>query len=148
VTFSDLQKANLVMFAAREAGVDGSLEQMKAICYCIRNRARAGWYDGSWFLVMQHAQEHSAHFPEDVLIDPSHRAFQRLTRDVDEIFFGDKAGVWGGDDAGPDLSQTLEVQKYWCFLNRPLTTWFKDNIIADKTNHPNTAQMGLMMFYE
>lgn len=147
MTFTDLQKANLVMFAAHQVGERGSLEQMKAICYCIRNRARAGWYDGSWFLAIQHAQEHSAHPFEEVMIDPSSRAFQRLTRDIDEIFFGDQ-GVYGGDDVGPDLSQTLATQKYWCFLNRPFLPSFQEKIIADKKNHANTAQMGLMMFYE
>jgi hypothetical protein len=137
------------MFAARQAGAEASLEQMKAICYCIRNRARAGWHDGGIFLAVELAQEHSAHEEKPVIIDPNARPFQRLTRDIDEVFFGDRHGSpFGVDDASPDLSDTLAKQKFWCFLDRPIRPWFKTNIIDDHKNHANTAQMGLMLFYE
>lgn len=149
MTNTDLQKAQLVMFAARHAGPKATLDQMKGICYCIRERVRAGWNDGKWMDVLQEAEDKAPHFDDllDAKIDTERREFQLLLRDIDDIFYGQKMG--SAEMAG-DLESSVEQnrQKYWCFLNRPRIPWFETNIIGDQKNHPNRTQAGLMMFYE
>ncbi len=142
----DIERAQLAIFAAREAGPSAALEQMMAICYCIRNRVRAGWEDGSWLRVLENAQTHAAHDP--LLpwpLDPNQRAFQMLIRDIDDLYYGD---LERDRDQGGDLEQAVGTQKYWSFANRPVRDWFKQNIQQDKENHAGKSQMGLMMFFE
>jgi hypothetical protein len=147
MTQKDVDRVMLVRYAAFEAGPRGSLEEMKAICYCLRNRVRAGW--GEWMDVIETADEHRANEPNELIrIDHNSRAYQRLLHEVDDIYFGHSSNY--GD--GPTLEDTLcEKQRpcfYWMYLNRPIRQWFKDTIATDKQNHPSNATMGLMMFFE
>lgn len=147
MTQKDVDRVMLVRYAAFEAGPRGSLEQMKAICYCLRNRVRAGW--GEWMDVIETADEHRANVPNELIrIDHNSRTYQRLLHDVDDIYFGHNSSY--GD--GPTLEDTLCAKErpnfYWLFLDRPMRQWFKDNIAGDKENHPSNATMALMMFFE
>lgn len=151
MTLSDFQRAQLVAFAAREAGPSGSLEQMKGICYCIRNRVRAGWEGGSWLSVIENAYRHAAHIGDSLMpLDPDSRDLQRLLREIDDIYFGSSFET--SIDEGMDLEGSLNEQdhekKFWCFLNRPVRPWFQENILNDKKNHRSRTQMGLLMFIE
>ena len=152
MTLSDYQRAQLVLFAAREAGPGASLEQMKAICYCIRNRVRAGWFDGSWISCIDHAHEVNAHEPTTrFYTEEAYRPFQRLLRDVDDIYYGNgqpKSMAESATDEGISLEESVGQQMYWCFINRPIRPWFAVNIVSDQINHPSRSQMGLLMFYE
>lgn len=148
MTQKDVDRVMLVRYASFEVGPRGSLEQMKAICYCLRNRVRAGW--GEWLDVIETAGETLCNEPtESAAIDTSNRAYQRLLHDVDDIYFGHSSA---GYDEGQTLEDTLcDPQRpcfYWLFLNRPKRQWFTDNIANDKVNHPSNATMGLMMFFE
>ena len=145
MTMNDLQRAALVLFAAREAGEGASLEQMKAICYCMRNRVRAGWHDGSWLASIEHADEVAAHDYMTMRLDPANRALQRLTHDIDDICYGTGIETLAGEG---DLESSIGEQKFWMFLNRPPSSWFVKHIVKDQKNHPSHAQMGLMMFFE
>lgn len=153
MTNTDLQKAQLVMFAARHAGPKATLDQMKGICYCIRERVRAGWNDGKWMDVLQAAEENAPHHfvaiheNLDGSIVTERREFQMLLRDVDDIFYSQKAGM---SEMPNSLESSIEQnrEKYWCFLNRARTPWFDQHIVGDQKNHPNRTQAGLMMFYE
>jgi hypothetical protein len=147
MTQKDVDRVMLVRYAVQEAGPRGSLEQMKAICYCLRNRVRAGW--GEWMDVIESADEHRANEPNELIrIDHNSRAYQRLLHEVDDIYFGHSASF--GD--GPTLEDALCAKErpnfYWLFLDRPMRPWFKDNIAGDKENHPSNATMALMMFFE
>lgn len=146
MTQKDVDRVMLVRYAAFEAGPRGSLEQMKAICYCLRNRVRAGW--GEWMEVIETADETRANEPNELIrIDHNGRAYQRLLHDVDDIYFGH-----GSFEDGTTLEDSLcEKERpcfYWMFLERPMRQWFKDNIAGDKENHPSNVTMGLMMFFE
>ncbi len=148
MTQKDVDRVMLVRYAVQEAGERGSLEQMKAICYCLRNRVRAGW--GEWMEVIESAGEHLANMPPEPLnIKLDSRAYQRLLHDVDDIYFGHSSA---GYEEGQTLEDTLCDKErpcfYWLFLNRPKRQWFTDNIATDKENHPSNATMGLMMFFE
>jgi hypothetical protein len=152
MTMSDFQRAQLVAFAVKEAGPKASLEQMKAICFCMRNRVRAGWHDGNWLRAIEEASESAAHDPDPVVVlNPDSRELQRLLREIDDIYFSNSD--WGqSSDEGISMEASLTEEKhekkYWCFLQRPMRPWFKENILDDRENHKSRTQMGLMIFIE
>jgi hypothetical protein len=156
VTLNDLQRAALVLFAVREAGAGASVEQMKAICYCMRNRVKAGWHP-DWLTAMEHAQETAGNLPgAPATIDVNDRAFQVLLHDIDDIYFSTAGNSkpmmeeGPGEQSGETMEEALKECKYWQFLGpgRPVNPWFTENIAGDHENHPCRAQMGLMMFFE
>lgn len=151
MTMSDFQRAQLVAFAAREAGPSGSLEQMKGICYCIRNRVRAGWEDGSWLNVIENAHLHAAHAEDKVMnLNPESRELQRLLREIDDIYFGSSfaSSIEEGMSLEGSLCEEDHEKKFWCFLNRPTRPWFQEHVLNDKQNHRSRTQMGILMFIE
>lgn len=149
MTLNDIQRAALALFAAREAGPSASLEQMKGICYVIRNRVRAGWFDGNWITVMEHADEASGNMPaERFYLDLQSRSLQRLFRDIDDIYYGGGSGNSWTPEQAADLETAVGKQLYWMFIDRPHNPWFVERILRDPENHPNRAQAGTMMFYE
>ena len=155
MTQKDVDRVMLVLYAMQEVGQSGSLEQMKAVCYCLRNRVRAGW--GDWKSVLWSAGESSAHLPaEPVEIDINNRAYQRLLRDVDDIYFGHSgmSGSYGDavSGAGGDLEDSLCAKDheccYWAFLGMPMKDWFVETIVQDPQNHPNRVSMTSMLYFE
>ena len=150
MTQSDLYKAALAMFAARAAGEKGSLEQQKAIAYCIRNRVKAGWNDGNWLAVIEDADDFMGNLPGPrVRLDANGRAFVRLLRDIDEIYYGGQrfAGQTGNEE-GDSLESAVGNAKFWLFLSQPFNPWFVEHIIHAPDSHPNRGQMGLMQFFD
>jgi hypothetical protein len=139
MTLNDLQRAALVMFAAREAIETGSLQTMKGICYVIRNRVKAGWYDGTWFAVLEHHRESAGNEPRDIELDASNRILQMMIRDVDDIFYSQ-----GSDPVEEAIGKCL----YWNFIDRPAKQWFRENIIGNEKDHPIRAHIGMALFYE
>lgn len=159
MTLNDVQRAELALFAAREAGFDASLEQMKAICYCIRNRVKQGWHDGQWLTVMEHAEEAAGNLKDArTVLDPANRTLQRLIADVDDIYYGSPQTDDGLKNRFPtaqifateggSLEETLKKSCYWMFVNKPRTPWFQENILDRPDEHPLRTQMGLMVFFE
>lgn len=146
MTLNDLQRAELVAFAAREVGDDGNLEQMKAVCYIIRNRVRAGWSDGNWLTVMEEHFQIAGNERPDCRLRLEDRRLQALARDVDAIFYGHE------DDEVSRTCMRQDKQRgpifYWCFVQRPIREWFKAAIIADPVNHRSRSQIAFMYLYE
>lgn len=156
MTLNDVQRAALALFAARAAGKGASLEQMKAIAYCIRKRVWDGWHDGSWLSVIEHADEALANPPgARFYLDVNSRILQRLISDIDDIYFSSR----------PSSSPTYESKTaqqympegafdavgkccYWLFLNQPIRPWFQENVLNRPEQHSHRAQMGLMLFLE
>lgn len=149
MTMNDLQQAAVIQFAAREVG-DGTVEQMKAVCHCLRNRLAAGWAENI-FTIVENATDPwaSAHGPASlgVKLDFTDRRLRELARDIEQILYplggmtDDVARICGRQDRdrGPLL--------YWNFINRPTTDWFRDNI-ARSPQHPNRAQFSFLYLYE
>jgi hypothetical protein len=156
VTLNDVQKAELALFAARAAGERPSLEQMKAIAYVIRNRVKAGWHDGQWLTVIERAPEAAGNLEgARVVLDPNNRALQRLIADVDDIYYRVGARDQGtGNSAqrfaaeAEDMADVLGRTLYWCFIDQPMSPWFKENVLDRPEEHVMRAQMGTMMFFE
>ena len=152
---TEIQKAELALFSARAAGQDASLEQMKAIAICIRNRVKAGWGDGNWLAVMEESAEHLANLPSDPMrLDPGNRNLQRLAREIDDIYYGggQHADAWiawrAGQGGEGSLDEALKDAKYWAFVREPMQAWFIERVIHDPENHREAANMGTMLFFE
>lgn len=148
MTQKDMDQAMLVRFAVLEAGPRASLEQMKAICYCLRNRVRSGW--GEWMEVIASAEETRSNEPQEkTQIDLTSRTYQRLVHEIDDIYWG---RALDSSEEGRSLEDVLCNDEkyffYWLFLDRPMTLWFKQTIATDQKNHPSGATMGTMMFFE
>ena len=155
MTLADAQKAALALFAARQAGPEGSLEEMKAICYIMRNRVRAGWHDGSWMRAIEAAEDCAGNVPwTPFRLEPERRAFQRLLQDIDGIYYGSAEGAgWDLDFEQSLGAQTVMGVKrpallYWCWVDREMTQWFQRNIIGQPKEHDQRAQLGSMLFFE
>jgi len=152
MTHNESQKALLVHFAVREVGPKGSLEQMKVVCYCLRNRVRAGW--GDWMEVVEHAKDVAAHeaavYP---YLDANSRSYQMLLQAVDDIYYAQpKVESWNGvkidqDAQGDTIESAVGSGMYWRFLDRPLRPWFQQNIVDQKKEHAERSSMGLMLVY-
>jgi hypothetical protein len=140
LTPKTLNQAALVLAAAREVG-EGSVEQMKAIAICLRNREKAGWADDI-LGVIELMDETAAHDDQGHVLDGANRELQRLTHDIEQVYYE------GGADLPDAEGEGLHDAKYWCFLTRPIRDWFRDQIIRDPENHPNRAQVGPIMFYD
>lgn len=159
MTLNDVQRAALALFAAREAGRDASLEQMKAIAYCVRNRVKAGWHDGQWLSVIEQSDQAAANSATiRVTLDPNNRILQRLIADIDDIYYGLTANYAQNTTRTPtaqafatqavDIEDAIGKSCYWCWLNRPFTPWFQKNILDRPDSHAHRTQMGLMAFFE
>jgi hypothetical protein len=158
MTLNDVQRAALALFAAREAGEGGSLEQMKAIAYIVRNRVKAGWFDGQWLTVIEHSWESAGNLAKKrALLDPSNRIFQRFVADIDDIYYGagrptrvihetPTAQRFAAD--GGELEAATSSALFWAWLDRPYTPWFNENILGQSRSHPMRAQMGLLAFFD
>lgn len=158
MTTNTLAQAMLVEFAVREAGTDASLDEMKAICYALRNRVRAGWHGGDWIACMEAAGESAGNERLVNLnrIEPQNRPLQMLLMQVEDIFFGarqqpDKG--WGGEKVDPDaqgdsLEAAIGTALYWVHIKREIRPWFVENIIRDHQNHPERTSLGLWRFHK
>ena len=143
MTLNDLQRAAVVLFAAREAGPDGSLDQMRAICHVIRNRVQAQWCEdyleainGDWEI----SNISYGNFP----VRLKDRNLALLTKEIEGIVYGQTddeiAKLCGRQDKehGPLL--------YWSFIDRPMTEWFVQNIVRKPEEHRQRAQVGNNMY--
>lgn len=143
MTLNDLQKAALILFAAREAGDTGSLQAMRGICYAIRNRVRTGWYDGNWLDVIENADESAGNLPwrdaDPVRLTVNDRGLQMLARDIDGIFYS------GGDD---EVAAAIDNALYWQRIDKPIRQWFVDNIVRRPEDHGRRAQISSIVFFD
>jgi hypothetical protein len=146
MTLNDLQRAAVVLFAAREVGTHGGLEQMKAVCHVLRNRVQAGWAE-NYLAVLEQAAGAPANEPGgEGRLDVNSRSLGELARAIDDIFYGcagdDIAHICGRQDKehGPLL--------YWAFVDRPVTGWFKENIAGKPKEHFQRGIVGFMYLYE
>lgn len=149
MTLNELQKGALVLFAAREAIDTGSLSAMKAVCFIIRNRVKAGWHDGNWLTCIEYAPEVAGNLPPENprILDLNERALQLLARDVDGIFQGTTMDDLASGFGDPGAKGTRPAL-YYQFMNRPATPWFQKHIVNDRRNHAIRTRLDPMVFFE
>lgn len=149
MTLNELQRGALVLFAAREAIDTGSLSAMKAVCFIIRNRVKAGWHDGNWLTCIEHAAEVAGNLPPETprLLNLNERSLQMLTRDVDGIFHGTAMDELANGFGDPGMKGSRPAL-YYQFMNRPASPWFEERIKGDRANHAIRTRLMPMVFYE
>jgi hypothetical protein len=150
MNLATFERAQVAAFAYRQARHTGSLDCMKAVCYLLRNRVKAGWGDGSWLSVIEAAgavagnslaSEPSAHF------SASDRLLQLIMRDVDDIYLGQEH--W--DDAARMVVMGDDAKKpgalYYSFVDRDPSSWFVENIVRKPAEHAHVGNIGPMMLF-
>lgn len=151
MTLRDFQLARLAEFCFREVGPRGSLEEMKAIAICLKNRAAKGWHDGNLILVIEHAEDHAAHEnTQQTKLNPDSRELQRLLREIEGSYYGDDVGQpVEGLTTVQSLTEQGHEKLYWCYIDgRVMRPWFKTTILADQQNHKSRTHMGNLLFLE
>lgn len=149
MTIHELQRAALVLFAAREVANPESLQAMKALCFVIRNRVKKGWHDSNWLTILEHAPEVSGNLPpaQRRILDLNSRSLQMLARDVDGIYHGtanDELQTAFGDPSIKNSRPAL----YYHFMDQPTNPWFKENILDRQDIHKVRARLFPIVFYE
>ncbi len=152
MNFAAFERAQLAAFAYAEARFTGSLDCMKAVCYVVRNRVKAGWGDGTWLSVIEGAHLVAGNVPvhqdKRLPIASGDRLLQLLLRDVDDIYLG--GGGHGIDD---DVARVVQGESkvgalYYSFVEREPNPWFVTHIVREPENHPRIGQVGTMMLFE
>lgn len=140
MTLDQFQRAQLVTFAHQEAAHTGSLHAMKAVCYIVRNRVRAGWHDGQWIEAIQKADESAGNQPYPAQrIDVYSRIFQILLNAIDDIYFS---------AASDDVERVVDKALYYQFVDRPLREEFTETILRHPESHPRRAVIGSMILFD
>ncbi len=152
MNFAPFERAQLAAFAYAEARFTGSLDCMKAVCYVVRNRVKAGWGDGTWLSVIEGAHLVAGNVPvhqdKRLPIASGDRLLQLLLRDVDDIYLG--GGGHGVDD---DTARVVQGESktgalYYSFIGQDTPAWFIEHIVRDPAHHARIAQVGTMLLFE
>ena len=153
---ADYIKAQLATTAWRDGGHEG-INGASAVALVIRNRVRAGWFNGDWLAVLSHHQDYAAvHNPySHELPDPRNYGFGRLLQEIDGIFSGTRE-----DDIltpnqtlmGPvvtfDNQPARPVALYYGQLDDPnLREWFLESISRNTDSHRLIASVGSLSFF-
>jgi hypothetical protein len=139
MTIDQLQRAHLLLFAHREASASGSIDAMKAVCYIVRNRVRAGWHDGSWIDVIENADDVAGNEPAArATLDVYSRTFQMLMQSVDDIYYS---------SASDPVEAAVDEALYYQFADRPMRTWFTENILRHPQQHARRAHIGTLVLF-
>jgi hypothetical protein len=136
-------RGQLAAFAYQEAAYAGGFACMLAAACVIRNRQRAGWYDGNWMHILNTAANVSAHEGSPSAgIDLSSPLFRRVLQDVDDIY----SGTFDDELTGRSVLHPNGAV-YFADPERPLRPWFAEKILGDPDNHPRIAQVGNFVFF-
>lgn len=153
MTLNTFAMAMLVEFAVREAGPDASLEEMKAICYALRNRVRAGWFGSDYIDCMEAANEAAGNDRIPFRIDHKARPVEMLMQVIEDVRYSQSGSTQKGERTDPDaqgdsLEAAVGTSLYWVNIRRPIRPWFVENIIRDHNNHPERTSLGMWRFHK
>lgn len=129
---------------------------MRACCFVLRNRQRAGWYGGDWVQLLSHHNEYAAVNmpPLFDLPDPNQSAFRLLLQTIDGIFSGTaEDDVTRPNQAlmGPLVSfgqPASPVALYYGNLSDPnIREWFLESISRNTDKHQLIASIQPLSFF-
>lgn len=146
MNYATFERAQVAAFAYKEAQWTGSLDCMRAICFVLRNRVRAGWGNGTWLSVINAASHCAGYVGEMAPDGENDRLLQMIIRDIDDIYLGSDRM----DDSVRDIVVTDDRKKpalYYSFINHPIRDWFKENIIRNSQEHAHIGNIGPMMLF-
>lgn len=142
MTVADFEKALGALLAWREERSNG-VNGMLAVLFVVRNRAKAGWNQGSWSKIIEaHNQFSSMSVVGDsqtvAYPDPRDPQFLSILQLVDQVY----------DDTKQDALTTGAL--YYADMNSPAYNkggWFDRNI-AQSPEHPRVAQIGTTTYFK
>jgi len=140
MNLATFERAQVAAFAYRRARYTGSLFCLRAVCYILRNRIKAGWGEMGWLSVMEsHPAVEGNERPDGVpMLDPQDRLLQLLIRDIDDIYLGTSE-----DETKLVVADAL----YFQMIDQPPRDWFVKNIVRQPQDHPRTGQIGPMALF-
>lgn len=150
---------------ARIAWLDGGQEGLNGALGCaftIRNRVRAGWFNGTWAEVLSNHMKwsHSSTPQPSSVPDPNNYAFQRLLQEIDGIFNGTREDDItialdpitkymrvGNQRAGElTVAAAKPVVLYYAAPANITNKWFEENICRNP-DHAMLATIGSLFFW-
>lgn len=141
-----LQRGRVLTFAYEQARHTGSLPCIKAVCYVLRNRRKAGWGDGTWLsLIYGHRKVAGTIIDTPPELDLKDRILQMLMRDIDDIYVGNSA--YEGEEA-QTTAAVVDDALYYQFIDLPTTEWFAEKIVRNPKQHPRCGIIGTMAFFK
>lgn len=146
---------------ARISWIDGGdcgLEGMRGVAFVIRNRQRAGFYDGDWVRLLSNHQNYAAidRQPSFEIPNPTRNyAFAALLQQIDGIFDGTveddatrRIGQWDPTRIKFEEHSEPPVALYYGQLHFPnIRPWFLENISLDHERHQRVATIGTLTFF-
>lgn len=139
-------QSEIARLAWLDAGSEG-LNGMLGVAFTLRNRQRAGWWNGDWIKLLSNHRMYLSHnrpYTEE-LPDPRVFSFQGLLQEIDGIFRGstpDTVTV----SAQSVLSKPAPPTLYYARLDQIEREDFLTNISRNPA-HPRVAQIGLLYFF-
>ena len=146
MTGSDFIIAQLALRAWQD-GKENGINGMLAVAFTIKNRVKAGWYDGDWIEVLSNHKKwsHKLEPYSSQLPNPNNFAFRSLLQEVSGIFSGARR-----DDILMATESVLSVAPppalYYGVLEEIDNPWFLDNI-SRSIDHRRIAQVGTLFFW-
>jgi len=141
---------------ARISYIDGysdGLNGMLGVAFVIRNRIRAGWWNGDWSEVLSHHKDYSCRIENmpDIIPDPRNHSFSRFLMQVDGIFSGATDDFVTIKPSG-EVNYLFKEQRppvalYYARLNEITNEKFMNDIPRRPDLHPLIAQVGGLSFF-
>lgn len=139
MNFQTFERGQVAAFAYNQAKRTGSVDCMKAVCYVIRNRVRAGWGDGTWLSIIQSHPAVSGNAIVEMELNAKDRLLQMIVRDIDDIYLG---------NSGDDTKVVVQDSLYYQFIDQPVNPWFVENIVRKPIDHPRIGHVGPIALFK
>jgi hypothetical protein len=138
MTLDTYIRAQMARFAIEEGARHGGVNNMLAIVHVLRNRVFAGW--GDWLEVAETAAEKRA------TIYPPLATAARMS----QIRSGNVRALLNRIDevyTRADLSDLTGGALFYFEPGFPLAEWFKEQVIGRPEDHPRSAHIGQVWFF-
>lgn len=155
-------KAELARIAYLDGGKEGISGAM-GCAFAIRNRVRAGFYNGSWSQVLSNHRQYSASLEPypDTIPDPNTFLMTRLLQEIDGVFDGNQEDnvtiasdpissymkVGAGRVGDLVVSSKPPVALYYGYADRLTNPWFVNEIAGKPEQHRVIATVAGLFFW-
>lgn len=145
--------SQLALFAWREGErlAPGCYDAKKAVAFVISNRVKAGWQNGDWLKVIEHAHVHACDLNTltALMPDPWNTDWRRLLQQCQDIYEGCATDDLTWTPSSAALAQHLpgtdqhplnqsRPSFFYANLQLPIREWFMEKVIRS-SDHPRTV---------
>lgn len=122
-----------------------SINGLKCAAFLIRNRVNAGW--GGWLQMIQRWEDYAGNVsgPFPNYPNGNDPLFRAILTGIDAIYDGSEVDKI--TQAENPITKKMTIALYMADLNKPLTPFFKERILADKENHKMCGQCGTLFLF-